>query len=75
MGDQMQFVQGPATVQLVSNSSTPPMAVPVQVPPGHVMQQIVDENGTLRHIILSPQPPHVAMPQPAPLCPYFWLFK
>lgn len=65
MGDQMQFVQGPATVQLVSNSSTPPMAVPVQVPPGHVMQQIVDENGTLRHIILSPQPPHVAMPQPA----------
>ncbi|XP_075536471.1 fibronectin type-III domain-containing protein 3A-like isoform X1 [Dermacentor variabilis] len=64
MGDQMQFVQGPATVQLVSNSSTPPMAVPVQVPPGHVMQQIVDENGTLRHIILSPQPPHVAMPQP-----------
>lgn len=66
MGDQMQFVQGPATVQLVSNSSTPPMAVPVQVPPGHVMQQIVDENGTLRHIILSPQPPHVAMPQPAP---------
>lgn len=42
------------------------MAVPVQVPPGHVMQQIVDENGTLRHIILSPQPPHVAMPQPAP---------
>lgn len=27
--------------------------MPVQVPPGHVMQQIVDENGTLRHVILS----------------------
>lgn len=27
----------------------------VQVPPGHVMQQIVDENGTLRHVILSTQ--------------------
>lgn len=29
--------------------------MPVQVPPGHVMQQIVDENGTLRHVILSTQ--------------------
>lgn len=27
----------------------------IQVPPGHVMQQIVDENGTLRHVILSTQ--------------------
>ncbi|EEC04639.1 factor for adipocyte differentiation, putative [Ixodes scapularis] len=47
---------------MVSNSTTPPMAVPVQVPPGHVVQQIVDENGTLRHIILSPQPQHVTLP-------------
>ncbi|CAN7996464.1 unnamed protein product, partial [Ixodes hexagonus] len=62
MGDQMQLIQGPATVRMVSNSSTPPMAVPVQVPPGHVVQQIVDENGTLRHIILSPQPQHVTLP-------------
>lgn len=31
------------------------MPMPVQVPPGHVMQQIVDENGTLRHVILSTQ--------------------
>lgn len=62
MGDQMQLIQGPATVRMVSNSTTPPMAVPVQVPPGHVVQQIVDENGTLRHIILSPQPQHVTLP-------------
>lgn len=70
MGDQMQLIQGPATVRMVSNSSTPPMAVPVQVPPGHVVQQIVDENGTLRHIILSPQPPHVAMAPPHVNTPY-----
>lgn len=38
---------------MVSQSGTPPMAMPVQVPHGHVMQQIVDENGTLRHVILS----------------------
>lgn len=31
------------------------MPMPVQVPPGHVMQQIVDESGTLRHVILSTQ--------------------
>lgn len=36
--------------------------MPVQVPPGHVVQQIVDESGTLRHVILSPQPPIVPMP-------------
>jgi hypothetical protein len=38
--------------------------MPVQVPPGHVVQQIVDESGTLRHVILSPQPPIVPMPPP-----------
>ncbi|XP_064455512.1 fibronectin type-III domain-containing protein 3A-like isoform X2 [Ornithodoros turicata] len=70
MGDQMQLIQGPATVRMVSNSSTPPMAVPVQVPPGHVVQQIVDENGTLRHIILSPHTAHVAMAPPHVNSPY-----
>lgn len=40
---------------MVSQSGSPPipMGPHVQVPPGHVMQQIVDENGTLRHVILS----------------------
>lgn len=42
---------------MVSQSGTPPMAMPVQVPHGHVMQQIVDENGTLRHVILSTAQP------------------
>lgn len=42
---------------MVSSNNTPPMPMPIQVPPGHMVQQIVDEQGTLRHIILSPQPP------------------
>lgn len=50
------------TVPMVSTNSSPPIAMPVQVPPGHVVQQIVDESGTLRHVILSPQPPIVPMP-------------
>lgn len=44
---------GPVTVPMVSQSGSPPIPMPLQVPPGHVMQQIVDENGTLRHVILS----------------------
>lgn len=54
---------GPVTVPMVSTNSSPPIAMPVQVPHGHVVQQIVDESGTLRHVILSPQhPPMVPMP-------------
>uniref|UniRef100_A0A0P5L944 Fibronectin type III domain-containing protein 3B n=1 Tax=Daphnia magna TaxID=35525 RepID=A0A0P5L944_9CRUS len=55
MGGQVQVIQGPATVRMVSTGS-PPVPLPVQVPPGHVLQQIVDERGTLRHVILSPAP-------------------
>lgn len=44
---------GPVTVPMASPSGSPPIPMPFQVPPGHVMQQIVDENGTLRHVILS----------------------
>lgn len=48
---------------MVSTNSSPPIAMPVQVPHGHVVQQIVDESGTLRHVILSPQhPPLVPLP-------------
>ncbi|XP_037076178.1 fibronectin type-III domain-containing protein 3a-like [Pollicipes pollicipes] len=50
------YSSGPATVQMVSTNSSPPMAYPVQVPPGHMMQQVVDGMGTLRHVILSPEP-------------------
>ncbi|KAK7020756.1 hypothetical protein SK128_026087 [Halocaridina rubra] len=49
---------------MVSNNSSPPIPLPLQVPQGHVVQQIVDETGTLRHVILSAQPVHM------PICPY-----
>lgn len=52
------FLSGPVTVPMVSQSGSPPIPMPVQVPPGHLMQQVVDENGTLRHVILSPAQTH-----------------
>lgn len=55
IGNTREIIRGPVTVPMVSQNGTPPMAMPVQVPPGHVMQQIVDESGTLRHVILSTQ--------------------
>ncbi|KAK6195777.1 hypothetical protein SNE40_001134 [Patella caerulea] len=55
LGDQIQHIQGPATVRMVSNNG-PPLPMPMQVPPGHMVQQIVDEHGILTHVILSPQP-------------------
>jgi len=61
VGDQIQHIQGPATVRMVSNNG-PPLPMPMQVPPGHMVQQIVDENGILTHVILSPQPPGVHSP-------------
>ncbi|KAL8559262.1 hypothetical protein ACOMHN_040386 [Nucella lapillus] len=54
---------GPATVRMVS-SNGPPVPMPMQVPPGHMVQQIVDEHGILTHVILSPQPP---MPSSTPM--------
>ncbi|XP_021372749.1 fibronectin type-III domain-containing protein 3A-like isoform X2 [Mizuhopecten yessoensis] len=56
LGDQFQHIQGPATVRMVSNTG-PPLPMPMQVPQGHMVQQIVDEHGILTHVILSPQPP------------------
>lgn len=50
---------------MVSTNPSPPIAMPVQVPPGHVVQQIVDESGTLRHVILSPQHPGGVMTMPS----------
>uniref|UniRef100_A0A2C9KTQ9 Fibronectin type-III domain-containing protein n=1 Tax=Biomphalaria glabrata TaxID=6526 RepID=A0A2C9KTQ9_BIOGL len=54
----------PATVRMVS-SSGPPVPMPMQVPPGHMVQQIVDEHGILTHVILSPQPPGHTAPMTA----------
>ena len=51
-------LSGPATVRMVSNNG-PPLPMPMHVPPGHMVQQIVDENGILTHVILSPQPHNV----------------
>ncbi|XP_064639547.1 fibronectin type-III domain-containing protein 3A-like isoform X2 [Lineus longissimus] len=66
VGDQIQFIQGPATVRMVSNNG-PPMPMPMQVPPGHMVQQIVDENGILTHVILSQQPPGPGMGPSQPM--------
>jgi len=56
LGEQVQMIQGPATVRMVSTSHDPPVPLPVQVPPGHFVHQIVDENGVLQHVILSQHP-------------------
>ena len=58
---------GPATVRMVSNNG-PPMPIPMQVPPGHMVQQIIDENGILTNVILSSQPPGIAAP---PMMSYY----
>merc|ERR1719347_2231000 len=60
------MIQGPATVRMVSTSQEIG-PYPVSVPPGHFVNQIVDENGILQHVILSQHPiagsyPHPPMP-------------
>lgn len=69
MGNQIQQIKGPATVRMVSSTGPPPLPMPLQQPPGHVIQQLMDENGVLTHVILSPQPPNMghaggAVPMP-----------
>ena len=39
---------------MLSHQAYPPIPLPVNVPPGHMMQQIVDEFGTLKQIIIGP---------------------
>jgi len=56
LGGQVQTIQGPATVRWVSMNHEPPLSLPVQAPPGHFVQQILDENGVLTHFILSEHP-------------------
>ncbi|KAF5399558.1 hypothetical protein PHET_07137 [Paragonimus heterotremus] len=62
VGDKIQHIPGPATVRMVS-SSGPPIPMPMQVPVGHLVQQIVDEEGILKHVILS------VYPGPSPQAP------
>lgn len=66
----LRFFSGPVTVPMVSTNSSPPIPMPVQVPPGHLVQQIVDESGALRHVILSPSP-HPMVPLPPHYVSYF----
>ncbi|XP_052830846.1 fibronectin type-III domain-containing protein 3A, partial [Octopus bimaculoides] len=63
VGDQVQHISGPATVRMVSNSG-PPLPMPMQVAPGHMVQQIVDEHGILTNVILAPQMPGMAPGSP-----------
>ncbi len=37
----MQTIQGPATVRWVSMHHEPPLSLPVQAPPGHYVQQVL----------------------------------
>ena len=47
----------------------------MQLPPGHLVQQIADENGILTHVILSPQPPTMmGNPMPVSLSLTFILY-
>ena len=65
LGEQVQMIQGPATVRMVSTNHEPPVPLPVQVPPGHFVHQVVDENGILQHVILSQHPAYVPVPPAA----------
>ncbi len=48
---------GPATVRMISENG-PAFPLPLHLPPGHMVQQVLDENGVLTHVIMSqPAPP------------------
>ena len=58
-------ISGPATVRMISENG-PAFSLPLHLPPGHIIQQVLDENGVLTHVILQqPGPP----PPPLPLPP------
>lgn len=66
VGNEIQHIYGPATIRMVSQSA-PPSAIPMNVPQGHVVQQLLDRQGYLSHIIMSPQempPQSNAIPTP-----------
>jgi hypothetical protein len=57
LGDgRVQIIPGPANIRMVSPNSSPPLALPMQVPQGHMVQQLLDPNGTLQHVIFTPDP-------------------
>jgi hypothetical protein len=43
----------------------PAFPLPLHLPPGHMVQQVLDENGVLTHVIMSqPAPPPPPPPPP-----------
>ena len=53
---------------MVSTNSNPPMPMPLTVPAGHMVQQILGQDGTLQDVILAldPMAPPGSGPQPPP---------
>lgn len=65
LGDEMKEVVGPAMVKIVNNDSTQPVPLQLTAPaPGQYVQQLLDENGMLQHIIISSNPPPTALMAP-----------
>uniref|UniRef100_A0A0K0DZD0 Fibronectin type-III domain-containing protein n=1 Tax=Strongyloides stercoralis TaxID=6248 RepID=A0A0K0DZD0_STRER len=50
----MSKLTGPISMRWVARPGVIPTALPLIVPPGHIVQQLIDERGILRHMILSP---------------------
>lgn len=54
LGEKIRDIIGPATVKIVNNDNTQPVPLQLTAPaPGQIVQQIVDENGMLVHLIIS----------------------
>ncbi|GIX98808.1 fibronectin type-III domain-containing protein 3A [Caerostris extrusa] len=51
-------------MRIVQNNSQGPVPVQLQVPSGHLVHQVMDENGTVRHYLFSP-------PMPMPVGPHY----
>ena len=56
---------------MVSTNSNPPMPMPLTVPAGHMVQQILGQDGTLQDVILAldPMAPPGSGPHPPPPAP------
>ncbi|UJR33220.1 hypothetical protein I4U23_020675 [Adineta vaga] len=62
--NEVKEVHGPATVRMISENG-PAFPLPLHLPPGHMVQQVLDENGVLTHVIMSqPGPPPPPPPPP-----------
>ena len=70
---------GPATVRMISETG-PTFPLPLHLPPGHMVQQMLDENGVLTHVIMSqpapppPPPPHHHVVSSTPFILLLYIF-